>query len=113
MDLLTQSQEDVLSDVLQSIHLHSTLYCRAHLGAPWGIGIPRREEVATFHVVLEGSCWLTVEGVDQLVSLRAGDLIILPHGQAHRVTDQPTTPATAFEDFMLQNPPDTHGLVYA
>ncbi len=35
-ELLTHFQEDVLADILQSIHLHSTLYCRAKMGAPWG-----------------------------------------------------------------------------
>jgi AraC-like DNA-binding protein len=112
MDPLTQAEEDVLADVLQSIHLRSTLYCRARLGAPWGIGVPRREEVAVFHIVTEGACWLTVQGTDQPVACRAGDLIILPHGHAHTVTDQPATPAAAFEDFVAWYPPDEHGLVY-
>ena len=55
VDPLTQFQEDVVADVLQSIHLQSALYCRAHLSAPWGLGIPRRE-VATFHIVTAGAC---------------------------------------------------------
>ena len=112
MDPLTQSQEDVLADVLQSIHLHSTLYCRAQLGAPWGLGVPRRE-VATFHVVTGGTCWLAVEGVGKPLSLTAGDLVILPHGHAHTVTDQPNTPVTEFEDFVSQHPPETNGMVYS
>src|SRR5262249_11350389 len=112
MDPLTQPQEDVLADVLQSIHLHSTLYCRAHLGAPWGIGVTHRDEVAIFHIVTEGTCWLTVEGTDQPMELRAGDLVILPHGHAHRVTDQPHTPAMVFEEFVAEHPPDRHGQAY-
>jgi hypothetical protein len=40
MDPLTQYQEDVLADVLRSIHLQSALYCRAHLSAPWGLAEP-------------------------------------------------------------------------
>ena len=35
-ELLTHFQEDVLADILQSIHLQSTLYCRAKLGRPGG-----------------------------------------------------------------------------
>src|SRR5438105_1989168 len=60
METLTHFQEDVLGDVLQSIHLHSSLYCRAKMGAPWGFRISGRD-VASFHIVTEGSGWLTVE----------------------------------------------------
>jgi AraC-like DNA-binding protein len=111
MDLLTQFQEDVFADVLRSIHLQSALYCRAHLSAPWGLAIPQRQ-VAVFHIVTAGACWLTVEGTDEPVFLATGDLIILPHGHAHVVTDQPTTPVTEFEDFVSRHPPDKYGRVY-
>jgi hypothetical protein len=79
VDPLAQFQEDIVADVFQSIHLQSALYCRAHLSAPWGLGIPRRE-VATFHIDMAGSCWLKVEGTHEPVFLTAGDLLILPHG---------------------------------
>jgi AraC-like DNA-binding protein len=111
VDPLTQFQEDVVADVLQSIHLQSALYCRAHLSAPWGLGIPRRD-VATFHIVTAGACWLRVEGTDEPVFLTTGDLLILPHGHAHAVTDQLTTPVTEFEDFVSRHPADTYGRVY-
>ncbi len=95
---LTRLQEDILTDVLQSLRLHSALYCRALLRAPWGVSISRRT-VASFHLVIGGAGWLTVEGVDTAVSLTEGDLVILPHGHAHTLTDQPGTPATNIEDF--------------
>ena len=66
MDPLTQFQEDVIADILQSIHLQSALYCRAHLSAPWGLGVPHRE-VAVFHIATAGSCWLTLAGSDEPV----------------------------------------------
>ena len=81
-ELLTHFQEDVLADILQSIHLQSTLYCRAKLGAPWGFRVSQRA-VASFHIVTGGTCWLTVEGVDKPVSLTEGDLVILPHGRPY------------------------------
>ena len=111
MELLTPFQEDVFDDILRSIHLQSALYCRAHLSAPWGLAVPHRQ-VAVFHIVTAGSCWLTVERTDEPVFLTAGDLIILPHGHAHVLTDQPTTPVTEFEDFVSQHPPDKYGRVY-
>jgi AraC family transcriptional regulator, alkane utilization regulator len=99
MEPLTYFQEDVLADLIQSIHLHSTIYCRATMGAPWGFRVSRRE-VASFHIVTGGTCWLTVEGLDQPVLLTQGDLVILPHGHAHTMTDQPKTPVTRLEDLV-------------
>jgi AraC-like DNA-binding protein len=97
MELLTRFQEDVLADILQSLHLQSTLYCRAHMGAPWGFRVAHRE-VASFHIVTGGTCWLTVEGTDKPVLLTEGDLVILLHGHAHTMTDHPETPVTRLED---------------
>jgi AraC-like DNA-binding protein/mannose-6-phosphate isomerase-like protein (cupin superfamily) len=111
METLTHFQEDVLGDVLQSIHLHSTLYCRAKMGAPWGFRVSGRE-VASFHIVTGGSCWLTVEGVDEPVLLTEGDLVILPHGHDHNMTDDPKSPVTMLEDLKQRQPVEKDGIFY-
>jgi AraC family transcriptional regulator, alkane utilization regulator len=103
MEPLTHFQEDVLADVLQSIHMHSTLYCRANMGAPWGVRVSRRA-VSSFHIVTGGTCWLTMEGRGQPVLLSEGDLVILPHGHAHTLTDHPNTPVTRLEDLIPKQP---------
>lgn len=97
MKPLTRLQRDVLGDVLISLHLRSSLYCRAIMRAPWGLSISRRA-VASFHVVTAGTGWLSVEGADAPVLLSEGDLVILPHGHAHTLTDQPGTPVIRLED---------------
>jgi|SRR6266568_2510851 len=109
MEPLTHFQEDVLADLLQSIHLHSTLYCRAKMGAPWGLRVSRRE-IASFHIVTAGTSWLTVEGVDQPVLLTQGDLVILPHGHAHTLTDHPNTPVKKLEDLVRTGPGAKDGI---
>jgi mannose-6-phosphate isomerase-like protein (cupin superfamily) len=91
MEPLTRFQEDALADLLQSVHLKSSLYCRAKMRAPWGFHVSTRA-VASFHIVTGGRCWLTVEGVDGPVLLGEGDLVILPHGRAHTMTDHPESP---------------------
>jgi AraC-like DNA-binding protein/mannose-6-phosphate isomerase-like protein (cupin superfamily) len=111
MEPLTHFQEDVLGDVLQSIHLHSTLYCRAKMGAPWGFRISGRE-VVSFHIVTGGSCWLTVEGIEEPVLLTEGDLVILPHGHAHSMTDHPKSPVTMLEDLKPKQPVERDGIFY-
>lgn len=111
-ELLTHFQEDVLADILQSIHLRSTLYCRAQMSAPWGFRVSQRS-VASFHIVMGGTCWLTVEGRDEPVRLTEGDLVILPHGHAHTMTDHPATPATRLEDLVPKQPIGRDGLFYS
>ncbi len=110
MEPLTHFQEDVLADVLQSMHLQSTLYCRATMGIPWGFRVSRRE-VASFHLVTGGTCWLTVEGRDKPVLLTEGDLVILPHGHAHTMSDHPSTPVTRLEVLEPTQPGERDGIV--
>ena len=111
-ELLTHFQEDVLADIMQSIRLQSTLYCRANMSAPWGFSVSRRE-VVSFHVVTGGTCWLTVEGIDKPVLLTEGDLAILPHGHAHTMTDHPGTPVTRLEDLVRKRPREQDGKFYS
>jgi hypothetical protein len=111
-ELLTHFQEDVLADVMQSIRLQSTLYCLANMSAPWGFLVSPRK-VASFHVVTGGTCWLTVEGIDKPVLLTEGDLVILPHGHAHTMTDHPETPVTRLEDLVRKQPGEHNGKFYS
>src|SRR5438876_6319736 len=112
METLTHFQEYVLGDVLQTIHLHSTLYCRAKMGAPWGFRVSHRE-VASFHIVTSGMCWLTVEGLEKPVLLTEGDLVILPHGHVHTMTDHPKSPVTMLEDLKPKQPIEKDGIFYS
>ena len=112
MEPLTRFQEDVLADLLQSIHMRSTLYCRANMSAPWGFRVSHRE-VASFHIVTGGACWLTVEGFDRPVLVSEGDLVILPHGHAHTMTDHPTSPVTRLEDLVPKEPKGKDGIFYS
>jgi AraC-like DNA-binding protein len=72
---------DVLSQLLADLRVESTIYCRFEVADPWAIAYPGGE-AAGFHVVLEGTCHLAVDGRD-LLRLEAGDLVVLPHGTAH------------------------------
>ncbi len=76
---------DVLTDVLQTVRVKTACYGRLEAGAPWGLRVPGGED-AKFHVVLEGNCWLDVEGTPS-VALSAGDLVALPHGHEHVLSD--------------------------
>lgn len=77
---------DVFSDVLDSVRLTSHVYCRNDVTAPWGWTFGAINAMS-FHVVDRGGCWLQLEGATP-ISLAAGDLIVLPHGDAHSLSDQ-------------------------
>ena len=74
---------DVFSDVLGLLKMKSTLYFRTAFHEPWGIRVPAFENVARFHFVHRGRCWVTV--ADETIALNQGDLIIVPHGGAHSI----------------------------
>jgi len=83
----TVDHNDLLSEVLQDLRLTRATYGRSELTAPWGIEVPYKEGIR-FHFVAEGSCWM-LSGTQKPVWLEAGDVVLLPHGTAHVITDQP------------------------
>ncbi len=83
---------DVLSDVLSAVHLRGSLYFFTEFAAPWGVRVPRFGHVARFHLVLRGNCWVRIEGEAEPTLLGPGDLVLVPHGAEHTLTDAPETP---------------------
>jgi len=78
---------DLLSRVLSLIPVSGRLDVRCHFGAPWEIveGNSPVREIA-YHVLLTGNAVL--ESADgKSVPLTAGDIILFPAGDAHRIHD--------------------------
>jgi AraC-like DNA-binding protein len=82
---------DILTDVLQMLHLESSLYLRSELGAPWGLHIPAAPTML-FHAITVGSCWMYLLGTSEPVFLAGGDIIVLPQGDEHALVDDCATP---------------------
>ncbi len=74
---------DLLSDILTNLSMRGTIYFRTSFTKPWGVAVPRYENVARFHFAHRGNCLIRVEGVDDPVDLAQGDLVIIPHGAPH------------------------------
>src|SRR5919197_1480961 len=91
--LSTFADSDTISELLRSLRVRSQVFCLANMRAPWGFGVPARE-VASFHIVLDGGGILEVGG-EQAVAVGRGDLVVLPHGDAHVVRDRPGSPVTS------------------
>ncbi|MGS2805867.1 AraC family transcriptional regulator [Nocardia sp. MW-W600-9] len=77
---------DLLSDVLATARTGSPASGLFVRHAPWGRAYPRIDG-AGFHVVLQGSCWLTRPDADP-IALGTGDAVFMPRGVAHDLLDQ-------------------------
>ena len=85
---------DALTEVLKSVQLRSIVRCRADLSAPWGVEIDRTNQAA-FHIIVQGSCWLEVEGRKEPISLVGGDFAVLSKGTANRLRDALDSPVNS------------------
>src|SRR5262245_3599547 len=92
---------DYLSEVLRDLRISCASYCRTEFRAPWGVAVPAHQRRARFHYIAEGACWLCMPGRAP-IRLEAGDLVLLPHGGAYALVDQPDTAARAFDVFPRQ-----------
>jgi AraC-like DNA-binding protein len=82
---------DALSDILALTRLASVVYFRTSFSAPWGMAMGA-SDVAQFHLIVRGQCFLEVPGVDaDPRPLSSGDILVLPHGHAHALSDHPAS----------------------
>ena len=110
---------DALSDVLRVIRLSGGVFLEAELTAPWCIAgkispedckpfqvTPRH--VIALHFVASGNMRLRVDGGETL-DVRAGELILLPHNDAHILgSDLEAAPLSARQ---VMQPPRAAGIV--
>jgi AraC-like DNA-binding protein len=90
---------DTLSDVLRTVRLRSAVYYYVSCEGTWVAETPASNEIAPavmpgvervieYHVVTEGDCWAAIVGEPPL-KLHRGDVILLPHGDAHVISSAP------------------------
>jgi AraC-like DNA-binding protein len=81
---------DPLGEALYYLHMTGLFYSRCIFTAPWGLDLPAMPGYVMFHAITRGSCWLDL-GDGERIHLRAGDVVLVPHGQGHRLSDDPAT----------------------
>ena len=77
---------DVLSEILGILGLRGSLYFTTEFRPPWGVKVPTFSNVARFHLVVRGRCWVRIGDSAAPVELETGDLILIPHGADHALT---------------------------
>uniref|UniRef100_A8M1A6 Transcriptional regulator, AraC family n=1 Tax=Salinispora arenicola (strain CNS-205) TaxID=391037 RepID=A8M1A6_SALAI len=87
---------DVLGDVLALARVDASLLATFDARAPWAIELPARQG-ASFHAVVAGTCWLTVEDM-QPRQLAPGDLVLMPTGVRHEFSTDLNLPTRRFDD---------------
>lgn len=110
-------QTDALSDVLRVIRLSGAMFIRLRLSAPYSLDTldaeslkagfsPGSEQVLPFHLITEGPVWFNIEGQEP-VQVDKGDIIVLPHGTHHAISDAPNTeslPVSAYRERITGDP---------
>jgi AraC-like DNA-binding protein len=92
---------DVLSEVLKVVKLQGALFYNGEFSSPWSIRaasskglahhlVPGAEHVIVYHLLTEGRASIRMENGETL-PLRAGDLVMIPHGDPHIMENGPAT----------------------
>jgi AraC-like DNA-binding protein len=82
---------DSLTHILNLARLKSSVYGRSELGSPWGLHFAPRS-CAVFHVLHRGNGFFRAAGKNEWLPIHEGDLLLLPHGQEHTLSEAPDTP---------------------
>ena len=93
---------DALSQTLRVVRLVGAIFLHGRFTAPWCYQSPHAdtaapfleptaERVVIFHLITEGECWVEL-GDQPPLRLVAGDAVLFPQGDAHRMGSQPGLP---------------------
>jgi AraC-like DNA-binding protein len=88
---------DALSEALNAVRMTGAIFYSLECSAPWGFSVPHLHDVAhvlapgterlvSYHLVTEGEA-IVQFGEDEPIPVNAGEVLIIPHGDAHTVTN--------------------------
>jgi len=108
---------DALSETLRVVRLVGAIFIKGRFTAPWCYDAahadivapvlePTAEKVVVFHMITEGECIVEMDG-EPPMHLTAGDVIVFPQGDAHRMASDPGLPPakpTRLDQLLLRRP---------
>ena len=77
---------DVLTDVLNALQFKGRVFCYSKFTAPFAVRLKARN-CAYFHFFERGQSWVELEETRSATSVADGEMVILPHGSAHILSD--------------------------
>jgi AraC-like DNA-binding protein len=107
------SHNDLLSDVLGRVRLSGAMFLRGEYSAPWAFAspghcdlvdllAPEARRLLIFHVIRQGEGWIAAGG--SRLAISAGDFVVLPHADPHRVGTPGFEMATPIETMLPPHP---------
>ena len=83
---------DALSELLRVVKLSGAMFFKSSCSSPWCLNAPRSQaflpyirarasHVIEFHYLTEGTAFVRLG--DEVTALEAGDIVMIPHGDAH------------------------------
>jgi AraC-like DNA-binding protein len=104
-------RSDVLSDVLRAVRLTGSLFFQVEASSPWvseapdstalaPVLMPGAGHVVSYHLMMEGQCWCEMRG-QAPVLLSAGDVAVIPHGDAYALSSTPGMLGTCAPEELL------------
>lgn len=91
---------DVLTDVLSNLRLRGRMYFRTEFVGSWGVTLPADRNTIRIHLVVQGQCWVSVDGDNEPILLREGDFALVPHGAGQTLSDSPCADAVSLETLL-------------
>jgi AraC-like DNA-binding protein len=79
---------DPLGEALHFLRMNGAFYSHARLTAPWGMSLEPMPGYMWFHVPTAGELWVDASAIDP-VRVRPGELVLVPHGEGHRLRSEP------------------------
>jgi AraC family transcriptional regulator, activator of mtrCDE len=80
--------DDLLSAVLSNLNLSAKIFGLPSICGAWQINTTGAAP-AQFHLISRGSCYLHMRHIDKPLPLRAGDLVVVMHGDWHVLSASP------------------------
>ncbi len=86
----------LVDNVLEGLRLQSTVFCRMALSGNWGFA---KDKLAgsPFHLLLSGRAWIVTEHQVDAFELFPGDIVVLPHGEKHKLLSTPSANTVPFQ----------------
>jgi AraC-like DNA-binding protein len=102
---------DAFSEILSGVKLNGALFFSAELSAPWGFSSPASNMLAPmlapgaphlviYHFVIDGEAFVQLAD-GQSIELGPGDVVVLPHGDPHRMTSGGVVTTTSLTSTIL------------
>ncbi len=88
---------DALTDILDSIRMRGSVFSQAELTAPWGVESGTTTS-GMFHAVVSGSASIALADDGRAIALERGDVVMMPFGHNHLMTDVPGTSTRPIAD---------------